>query len=403
MKKYPRLFLCLLLILLPALSLWAADFGLVLDQTADYSGYGSDGSFGYTGSLIPRFSALLGDTADIYISASIGAEYRNGWTFVPELLRTELTFIPGNWEIKLGRMNYSDPLGFVAEGLFDGLGVFLDSTIGTFSAGGWYTGFLYKDRIDIGITQADEESNAVPFDFGDFQNTYFAPRRVVAALGWEHLGIGALEAKLALLGQFDLSDGERLNSQYAVGKISLSGSSLVFDLGGCFELLQNSEDADLGMAAAGEAGISWTPGTDLRQRLSLLARYASGGTDGTITAFRPITTEYQGNIFKPKLSGMSMLSLDYLARLHYTLSVGLSSACFVRTDLGTYKSYPLVVDTAGDGYFLGTEFFGRLFWSPASDLQINLGGGVFMPSLGNAAPDVENAWRVELGAVFSLL
>jgi len=42
-------------------------------------------------------------------------------------------------------------------------------------------------------------------------------------------------------------------------------------------------------------------------------------------------------------------------------------------------------------------------WSPASDLQINLGGGIFLPSLGNVAPNEKNFWRIEINAIFSLL
>jgi hypothetical protein len=73
----------------------------------------------------------------------------------------------------------------------------------------------------------------------------------------------------------------------------------------------------------------------------------------------------------------------------------------MQIDLKAYSGYPLSSDS--NGYFIGNEFFARLLWSPASDLQINLGGGLFMPSLGNAVPNAGNFWRVELNAVFSLL
>ena len=93
-----------------------------------------------------------------------------------------------------------------------------------------------------------------------------------------------------------------------------------------------------------------------------------------------------------------MLQVDYTAPLHDTLSAGISSSYFIRNDLTTYSGYPLSVEGSDDsgGSFLGNEFFLRLLWKPFSDISVNLGGGVFFPSLGDAAPKVDNIWRVEL-------
>jgi len=55
-----------------------------------------------------------------------------------------------------------------------------------------------------------------------------------------------------------------------------------------------------------------------------------------------------------------------------------------------------------DGYFLGNEFYGLLTWSPVSDIRITGGGGVFLPSLGNADKSADLQWRVELGALLVL-
>ena len=81
--------------------------------------------------------------------------------------------------------------------------------------------------------------------------------------------------------------------------------------------------------------------------------------------------------------------------------MGLTSSYFITSDKGTYLGYPLL-GKASSGHFLGNEFFARLFWSPVSDLQVNLGGGAFLPSMGNAASKAEIAWRVELNLIFSL-
>jgi hypothetical protein len=241
------------------------------------------------------------------------------------------------------------------------------------------------------MTAEESEANSAPLENADFAGTYFAPKRFLGALGWEHLG-GIVQARASVLGQFDFFGDEPVNSQYAVIKLTLPASAFSFDLGGCLELLQN--DGDFKTAFAAEAGIAFTPSTRIKNRLSFLARYSS-------SAFTPFTTESQGDILSAKLSGLSMLLLDYVARLHPAFSAGLTSSYFLRNDLKTYTGYPFP-DEDSEGYFLGNEFFARFLWSPASDLQVNLGGGIFLPSLGNAAPKADNLWRAELNVVFSL-
>jgi len=257
------------------------------------------------------------------------------------------------------------------------------------------------------MTQEELQSYAVPFTFNNFSNTYFAPRRLVWALSWEHMGEPA-HATLSVLGQVDFSNAFNfsqdilLHSQYIVGKISASGSLFAFDLGLSLGLIQ--EGREFGMSNAAELGFAFMPPTSLPNRLSFLARYTSGGSGGGLfTAFLPITTIGQGEIINASHSGLTMFALDYLAQLHRTFSFGISSSYFIRNDFGTYRGYPvslLVEDNSG--YFLGNEFYGRFLWNPVSDIQLNLGGGVFLPTLGNVARSADFSWRVELNAVISL-
>ncbi|MDR2574991.1 MAG: hypothetical protein LBC52_00950 [Treponema sp.] len=391
-----RLLFCFLIF--PCLSLWAWDFGLLLNQNAGYGG--SDGDFDYSIGVVPRVSGLIDSTGDFIVSAGLEADYNSGWGFVPEFLRTELFFHPGNWAFEIGRMYHSDPLGFIAEGLFDGVKAAYNSEVGTFSAGALYTGLLYKKRANIEMTAEETEANSAPLDYGDFPGTYFAPQRFLGALAWEHLG-GTVQARVGIFGQFDFFGDKPLNSQYAALKLTLPVNAFTFDLGGCLELIENGGGFDTALAA--ETRIAFTPHLRFKNRLSLLARYASGnGESGQLAAFSPFTTRSQGDILKVKLSGLSILSLDYLIRLHSAFSAGLTSTCFIRNDLGTYTGYPLPEENS-KGYFLGNEFFAWFLWSPASDLQVNLGGGLFLPSLGDAAPKAENFWRVEINVIFSLL
>jgi len=396
MKKTALLLFGVLLVLLPCVSR-AHDFGLNLDQSAGYGGVAGSANWNYTGVLLPRFSTLFGDNGSLYISAGVVARYAGEkFAVVPELLRTEF-WVFNMADFRIGRLYYSDPLGFIADGLFDGLLFSYETPVGSFSAGAWYTGLLYKSRARITMTGEELLSYYEAVDYGDFLATYFAPRRVVSALEWGHPAIGGLfRTRLSLLGQFDL-EGTDLHSQYLTVKMSLPWEAFLFDLGGSFELKETSGEIGTGFAA--EAGASWILPTAVGSRLSFLARYASGGETG---AFLPLTSKSQSSILQPKVPGTSMLYLDYAARLRRTISVSLSSSYFIRNDLETYKGYPVSGAEGEDGYFLGNEFFGRLYWNPFSDMQLTMGGGIFMPSLGNVAPKLKNIWRVEAGLVLSL-
>ena len=382
-----RILICSLL--LAACSLLPAyDFGLLLDQKAELSGAGggavSDTDFSYNGILVPRLGWLLGDAAELGISAGLNFQ-DDPWSLIPELLETGISWRSSLLEFSLGRMDCSDPLGYVASGLFDGARLSLGTEAGIFSAGAWYAGLLYKKRANIEMTHEEwEQNNIEPLDYGDFAGTYFAPRRFLAALGWEHPGLaGRFLARLSLIGQFDLT-GAELNSQYLVGKIAVPAGAFSLGLGGSIGLMQLAGDADAAFAA--ELGLGWKGAS---QGLSLAGIYASG-EGGSIAAFQPVTTNTFGNMLKPRLSGISMLSLEYMARVQRSLSLGLSSSYFVYTGSGMGER------------LLGGEFFGSLFWSPFSDLSVNLGAGAFLPSLGDVAPDGDAFWRVELNAVISL-
>jgi len=403
MKKYLKLFVCILgCAIFSSLSLYAKDFGLVLDQSGGYSlsGYnsfvGNAGALDYSGALTPWFSTLVGERG-VYISASAKADWENSvMTVIPELLRTDFSWSFDNGEFKLGRMYYTDPLGFIATGLFDGANVSLDVGGGSVSFGAWYTGLLYKERANITMTQMEQRSYGALMDYSNFADTYFAPRRVLSAFGWEHQGLAEhIRVKLALLGQFDLAGENSLHSQYLEGKVSVPVNLFVFDLGGCLELIEFADEKKI--ALAGVMGISCMFSA---ARLSLSGRYSSGVIQDSLTAFLPLTNVYQGDILQAKLSGLSVVSLDYLGRLRRTLSAGLAASCFIRSDLGTY-AYPFSAVTR-DGYIVGTEFFGHLWWNPVSDIQLNFGGGAFLPSLGNMAPDAFPSLRAEIGLILTL-
>jgi hypothetical protein len=387
-----------------ALTLRAFDFGLVFNQDADVSSPVSgsgDAVFEISGALIPRFTALIGKTGDLYLSAAVNHNPAPS-AIIPELARADFSFSAAGADIRIGRMFYSDPLGIIANGLFDGAQVSFITSAGNIHAGAWYTGFLYRKRAAITMTDNELQSSYAKVDYADFANTYFAPPRVLAALEYGHPSLaGVIALKTSVIAQFDASGGEEnLNSQYVTAALSIPLKSFVVDLGGCFELIQNGGKTF--PAFAGDFGITWILPTALEKHLKLSARYSSGVSDDeSIGAFLPLTTIPQGETVEAKLSGLSLLSLDFTGRLARSLSANMAFTYFIRNDLGTYRYYP--ADSSGlEGYFLGAELFGRVIWVVSTGARLNLGTGVFLPSLGDAKPDAGVLWRTKINLAISI-
>jgi hypothetical protein len=401
-----RITIVLRLMFLWCFSLHAVDVGIVLDQNADFSMTGTEeenNKFDYSGTFIPRLSALLGDNGELYFAA--GLNYQINFDdpdqsfYIPELLRTEAALRFGANEVRFGRMYYNDPLGLFASGLFDGAMYTYMARQGNFSVGCWYTGLLYKKRTVIGMTGDERRAGDTDVDFDNFADTYFAPSRILSSLGWEHPALGGLfDIKAAIVNQSDLSES-KLHSIYFAVKAAVPVSYFIFEIGGCFETIIIPDDVNI--AFAGEAGFSFLPNP--LNRLTLRGLFTSGVTeDGSVSAFLPLTTTPQGALLQTNISGLSVLSLDYLTRLHNNFSANINASYFVRSDLGTYKNYP-VTGIDSDGYFLGMEFYGRLFWNLSTGTRLNIGGGVFLPSLGDAAPDADMLFRAELKLILSIL
>ena len=387
-----------LLLLLPVISLSAFDWGLMLNQELSLEATEGesiiDGLY-YTRTLAPWFSLPVGEAGNFYLSAGATVDYAyETAVMVPELFRTDIRFRFGeSMVLRAGRMNYVDALGFIAGGLFDGAQFSLDALGGTVSAGLWYTGLLYKKTAHITMTADEALSYSENLDYSNFTDTYFAPRRLLFALDWSNPNITEwLRLKACLIGQFDLSGNEYLfHSQYLAVKAVIPYKNFVFDLGGCFEL--SEADGKTGVSFAGELGAAWSPPLSIENQLALLFRFSSGKVNDSLTAFVPVTTEFHGDVLRVKLSGISMIRLDYTARLNEQFLLNVASSYFVLSDLVTYQGLP----TGKEGNFLGNEFYGRVIWAPVSDLRLNVGGGVFLPSLGNADSGGKVLWRVDIG------
>ena len=410
MKKIiPLIFLPLLL--LPGVSLFALDFGLLLDNTFGIESVESGDlkeGIDYSGSLVSWLSTPISNNGTrFYLSGGVTAKYEKTiFSFAPEIFRAELSLPIGKRnEIKLGRMHYEDPLGFVTSGIFDGM--YFSHTgkkNGTLGLGAWYTGLVYKKTARITVTDDDLAAYNAGFDFSE-PSTYFASQRFLWGLEWGNPFIAEwIRLKTALWIQFDFSGGA-FNSEYLMAKADIPIKNFVLNLGACLEMAEGAgtgSSSDLVFAFAGELGVEWSLPTPIQDRLMFTGRFSSGKSDNdAFGPFIPLTTKFYGYILKAKLSGLSTICLDYTARLHQSLSLDVSNTYFILSDPETYKGLPGMPGTRG-GLALGDELFARLIWSPLSDLRFNLGGGVFLPALGTADKTASPMWRLELNAVIAI-
>ena len=400
MKK--KLFYILIILLLPVFSLSAFDWGLLLNQgTGVLGGNGYDSDFRYSGTLSP-WLFFPKSWGNLYVSLGPEISYENkSAALVVDIYRTELALRIGKAAgIELGRMPYTDPMGFVASGLFDGLRYSQNIAGGTLALGVWYTGLLYKKSAQITMTEDDYFSYITKLDYKNFADTYFSSRRLLFALDWDNADIlDWLQLRLAFLGQVDLNgNGNYYHSQYFAIKTNIHVSNFIFDLGFCPQLAQTPNGIKAG--AAWEAAMGLVPPTPTRDLLKLTGRFSNGTTadDSEIAAFVPVTTVEQGDVLKAKLSGLSMLRLDYIIRPLNSLSFNLASSYFILSDKASYTGLP----AGKQGHFLGNEFSGKVVFIPLSDLRFNLGLGVFLPSWGNADPDAKALWRVELNMTLAI-
>ncbi|WP_010263977.1 hypothetical protein [Treponema primitia] len=391
-----------LLLIICAYTGFGADFGVVLSAAPEYNSDG-DTPFTLTGALSPWVSALFSPTLSLYVSAAAQLEYTDDGInpVVVELDRTELNWrpVPSTF-FQLGRQQFMDGVGLVAAGLFDGLQGSLSLGRARLSLGAFYTGFLYKDRAKIFITNHDSELYNRELDYGDLK-TYFASRRVFIPITAEFPDFTPRSSLgLNLAAQFDVNDEDEnfLHSQYLefyyrtdpVEFLHLSFAAVT----------EFVEDTDLRMGFSALAGADWELPTALQDLLALQLRWSSGRMNDTIGPYLPVNRIAVGEIFSPGLTGLMYLKAAYTARLHKTLSAEAGTGYFVRTDVETLGDKDL--DPDSDSRFLGGELFGSLAWAPQSALRLTAGGGVFFPEWGGAfVSGAGLRWKASMGVMVS--
>jgi hypothetical protein len=386
------------------------DFGLLLTQdiAVFHDSYFGNTDFIYKGNAVPRFSLLMGKTASFITSMGFGIEYgsdNNELNKTFELLRTEFSIHFWGFGLRVGRFSYSDPMKFVADGLFDGIQLTHNSSFGQFGLGGWYTGALYKNNANILMNSNDWAIYNTPLLKYHYFKNYFAPRRGIISVDWEHPSLGtSVQLKTALTGQFDMSNmDEKYYSQYFTLSAGINLKNFLIKAGGSIELAEITDGdavSAVNLGIAGELGFHFSLPSKYNSQIALKARYGSGAGK-MFGAYIPITTTYYGDIFQVGIAGHTIIDLIYSVRFLESLGASLTASYFIRNDLLTPAVY-IITGTDAEKKLLGLEFFSKLVWSPVSDIQFNLGLGAFLPPFGNNWPKAEAIWKFDLTTIIAL-
>jgi hypothetical protein len=377
------------------------DFGLLLDQRVEAAQeYAS-----YSVAADPWLSAGISENLQFHASAKLAVKYTEDGRAEPfplvELSRLELDCRPApRTLLKAGRFGFSDSSGLIAAGTFDGLRGELQTSLGSLSAGAWYTGLLFKESANITMTGGDLSDYHAPWDG---PGAYFAPRRLLGDLRWDIPGIlGPLNLlSLEGLAQFDLGDHEdALHSQYLEVRYEFfPAPGLQIAAAALAEALEDGDGGGgMAFALSAEAGLR-LPGR-INQRLVLGADFSSGNWNNTVAAFVPLSGNSTGFVFAPKMSSLARLCLGYKARLHETLSLDAGARCFMRTDRESGE-FAGANPVEGAGLFYGAEAYASAIWAPLDDIMATLGCGAFFPGLGNVF-DSRLSWKLTAGLVLSL-
>ena len=393
-----RRLLVIILALLFAANAFSADFGFLIDQKIEVI----EELFTYTPSINPWFSWNGDNGFSVYLSAILPYKFSSyskkdaetsGWKFIPELSRFAFGYQNKRGiSFEAGRIYYNDVLGLAASGLFDGLSFKAVTSIGSISAGAFYTGFLYKETAKVLMTDNDKENYQVAWDFNDSFGNYFASQRALASFRWD-IPVGAASTfSFEALAQFDLNSKNDaiLHSQYGALQFEIFPVNMIkVTAGALFEAMQN-KDGDFSAAFGALAQVSINLPTVINDQLSIKIRSASGALDDTFTPFTPIILNPQGSVFSGTMAGLTVAAIEYNVRIIKSLYAGCEFNYFMRT----------LDDNSKDEFLYGGELFASLAWQPFEDMRVTLGGGAFFPQLGNI--DGKTSWKIIAGLALSL-
>jgi len=390
-----RALFLLVLLLCVIGAVFSLDFGLLMDHEIE----ATNDLFFYSPSFTPWLSWDGGKNVSVYASGILFFEYNNyykigdsGWgkpVFMFDLARTALNWnINENTLLELGRVKYDDVLGFTAAGLFDGARLEMALPQGVISAGLFYTGLLYKETALILMTANDKSRYDAAWD--NDASYYFASSRLLAATRWDMPLFGDANTLSAeFLAQFDLNNSDDyLHSQYVEAAYEFYPTeSIGLSAGVLLEIMENKQGAAAAFGLYAGMGME-IPGA-LNDWLNVNIKFTSGSTDKTFPAFMPISSISQGEVFEEPLSGLMLVSGDYSFRINKAMY----TEAFLRYYIRTYNDNDN--GPSSNGNFYGGEIWASFAWQPFDDVRLTVGGGVFLPGLGNVYPKgTDPMWKV---------
>jgi hypothetical protein len=400
-------FLSVLLICAVGL-VFSFDLGLVISQEIEAENQDFDAEdihFAYTPAFTPWFSWDGGGKVSIYISNRFFFEYNyyshnepaTGWA-VP-VFRTELTYSAINFRIndtmslEGGRVEYDDAIGFAASGLFDGVRFKADFSKGAISVGVFYTGLLYRETAMIWMTANDIDRYYEPWDWGNNLGYCFASKRFLTDVRWDMPLKETVTLSAEFLAQVDVNNDEdiqKLHSEYIEVKAVFYPASAMEITGGfLFEFMQGeaaNNSGAFGLLAGMKTGVPGSP----NDMLKVTIKFTTGPWDDDSIAFKPISCVAQGDIFLEDISSLFYPSVDYSVRLRHTLLAEGSFRYYVNTD------------SNAENNAYGGELWASFTWQPVDDIRLKVGGGVFLPGMGNVYKDGDSMWRFDAVLTLSL-
>ena len=365
-----------LLLLLPAVTLSAFDWGVVLDNNSTLTfTEGEDADNDQRNKVSLWGEHFWADAADTQYTLTFNGYFLYDYTSEPEdeiiavnpdLIRLKVKKA-GLFDDKavldasIGRFRFSDPSALVLSHTADGASAQIDYGSVIVKAAAGYTGLQLKPEASVNMSAADAADDAD-------DDVYFAPKRIFEQA---EIVLPALIERqrftLSGLLQQDLRDeGDKLDSLHIVGAANGElTKGLYYNATGAVAM--NLSDDLSGFMAAGSLYYFSE---------ELYYSRVSGGVLYADEDFFSVSPPTLGLVYAPAIADLTRISFDYSLRpWGDRVTPGLANLQFAA---GGKIFMPA-------GEYAGTELEGGVKIKPTSDFGASVKGGVYLPDGGDTA------------------
>ncbi|MDR3247290.1 MAG: hypothetical protein LBT39_00765 [Treponema sp.] len=380
----------------------ALDFGVIVQEGFEASGGNEPFVPLWTQNAGPWFSQVVNEELSFQLSLDFSLAYAPAnsntagkkWRPVFQVNRAQVLWRPlPLLAVEAGRVFFEDPMGRIASGLFDGVKVTLNWEQNTLNAALLYSGLQYKERAKIIMTEGD---------LGDYadNDSYFAPGRLILSAFWQSRYLSDKTLDLGALGQIDLrSQGEKLHSQYLLGKFSFPVFSFI-DVSTGAIIGVKEQDSGGALSFAANLSLAFALPGALADQLSLSGYVSSGSVGPYLRPYFPVNALAEGEVFRPSLAGIYAVKLSYQLVPFKHTHLNATGRYFWRSTRDIIPGVAGLNNSTKDN--LGAELYASGIWTPLSDLSLSLGGGVFFPSGPVKELGTEIMWKAAAAVILSL-